>query len=92
MGLTGPYLRAPMPIVVQIGRHRDQGQGPARAHNLASAELYLLQDVGVEACGEPLGRFSDGCACEVRIARGGVDPPAVREPSSAGSPIPTEQA
>ena len=91
MGLTGPCLQASMPIVLQIVGQRDQGQGPAGAHNLAPAELYLLQDVGVEACGDPLGRFPDGCVREVRIARGGFDP-AVREPLSAGSPIPTEQA
>ena len=33
--------------------------GPARAHTLAQLELYLLQDVGGDADGDPFVGFPD---------------------------------
>ena len=79
MGLTGLFLRAPMPIVLQIVVHRGQHQGAARAHTLAPPELYLLQDVGGDADSDPLGGFPDRVPREVRIARGRLDPAVTEE-------------
>ena len=81
MGLTGPCLRAPMPVVLQIVVPRGQHPGPARAHTLAQPELKRLEEFGGDADGNPFGGFPDRIAREVCVARGGFDPAVPEEPA-----------